>query len=122
MTLSDRKTNNKGILNKWVLFSCFAVLIFTWLLMPVSQANAETRKYKVNNQITRFEYIPILDTPGHIVGVFERQGEVLFEDGEKAKQILRGTIDLNRGKGTVQLPLQKWKVRLKYHQAENSPF
>ena len=122
MTLSDRKTNNKGILNKWVLFSSFAVLIFTWLLMPVSQVNAETRKYKVNNQITRFEYIPILDTPGHIVGVFERQGEVLFEDGEKAKQILRGTIDLNRGKGTVQLPLQKWKVRLKYHQAENSPF
>ena len=26
----------------------------------------------------------------------------MFEDGEKAKQILRGTIDFNRGKGTFQ--------------------
>ena len=102
MTLSDRNVNNKGILNKWVLFSCFAVLIFTWLLMPVSQVNAETRKFKVNNQITQFEYIPILDAPGHIVGIFERQGDVLFEDGEKAKQIFRGTVDSNRGKGFFQ--------------------
>ena len=48
------------------------------------------------------EYIPILDNPGHIVGIFERQGEVEFENGEKATQILRGTIDINRGKGTFQ--------------------
>ena len=94
--------NNKCIVNKPLLLSSLALIIFTWLLIPVSQADAETRKFKVNNQITRFEYIPILDTPGHIVGLFERQGDVLFEDGEKAKQILRGTIDFNRGKGTFQ--------------------
>ncbi len=94
--------NNKCIINKPLLLSSMALIFFTWFLIPVSQASAETRKFKVNNQITRFEYIPILDTPGHIVGLFERQGEVLFEDGEKAKQILRGTIDFNRGKGTFQ--------------------
>lgn len=102
MTLSSGKTNGKCIINKWLLFSGVAVFISLWLLMPVSQANAETRKFKVNNQITRFEYIPILDAPGHIVGIFERQGDVLFEDGEKAKQILRGTVDINRGQGTFQ--------------------
>jgi hypothetical protein len=94
------KKNNKDIVNKPLWLSSLALIIFTWIFIPVSQADAETRKFKVNNQVTRFEYIPILDTPGHIVGLFERQGDVLFEDGEKAKQILRGTIDFNQGKGT----------------------
>jgi hypothetical protein len=101
MRVIDRKLNGKGIFNKWAL-SGFVVVISVWLLMPIQPVNAETRKLKVNNQITQFQYIPILDTPGHIVAIFERQGDVLFEDGEKAKQILRGTIDFNRGKGTFQ--------------------
>lgn len=101
MAVIDRKRSGKDIFNKWVL-SGFTVVISVWLFMPVSQVNAETRKWKVNNQITQFEFIPILDTPGHIVGVFERQGDVQFEDGEKAKQILRGTVDINRGQGTFQ--------------------
>ena len=102
MKLTNRKINYKNIFGKWMLFSSLSVVILTWLLIPVSQANAETRKFKVNNQITKFEYIPILDSPGHIIGIFERQGDVQFEDGEKAKQILRGTIDYNRGKGFFQ--------------------
>jgi len=97
-----RRKNNKGIVNKPLLLSSLAIILCIWLLMPVSQADAETRKCKVNNQITQLQYIPILDTPGHIVAIFERQGDVLFEDGEKAKQILRGTVDSNRGKGSFQ--------------------
>ena len=96
------KKNNKGIINKPLLLSSIALIIFTWILLPVSQADAETRKCKINNKITQFQYIPILDAPGHIIGLFERQGDVLFEDGEKAKQIFRGTVDSNRGKGTFQ--------------------
>ncbi|MCP4578960.1 MAG: hypothetical protein GY846_22010 [Deltaproteobacteria bacterium] len=96
------RNNSKNISHKGMLFSILTVIIFTWVLLPVSQASAETRKSKVNNQMIRFEYIPILDTPGHIIGIFERQGDVLFEDGEKAKQILRGTVDMNRGRGTFQ--------------------
>ncbi len=88
-------------LNKWniLIFICF--FISAWLLMPVAQSNAEeTRKAKVNNYITKFEMIPILDVPGHIIGVYERKGDVVFEDGEKAKQTLWGMVDITMGNGT----------------------
>lgn len=101
MTSID-KTNSNGIFHKGMLFSILAVIVFTWVLYPVSQADAETRKCKINNKITQFQYLPILDSPGHIMGIFERQGDVLFENGEKAKQIFRGTVDSNRGKGAFQ--------------------
>jgi len=66
--------NSKGIVNKPLLLSSLALIIFTWLLIPVPQADAETRKFKVNNKITQFQYIPILDTPGHIVWTIRTTG------------------------------------------------
>jgi hypothetical protein len=99
----ETQGRNRGkTLRLCITFWCLAVMLAVWMLAPTLKASAETRKFKVNNQVTKFEYIPILDSPGHIVGLFERQGDVLFEDGEKAKQILRGTIDFDRGKGTFQ--------------------
>jgi hypothetical protein len=98
MTPMDNK--GKGIFSKWIVFSTLALVISVWLLMPASQANAETRKAKVNNYINKFEMIPILDVPGHIIAVYERKGDVVFEDGEKAKQTLWGLLDITSGNGT----------------------
>ena len=71
MTPITKKTN-KAIVNKPLWLLSLALIIFTWIFIPVSQADAETRTFKVNNKLSRLEYIPILDTPGHIVGIFER--------------------------------------------------
>ena len=46
--------------------------------------------------------IPIPDSPGRVIGFYERQGDVEYEDGEKAKQLLRCTFDIVRGLGTFQ--------------------
>ena len=100
--MTAREIRSEVRFNKWGILIGFFVVIFLWVLMPLQCANAETRTSKGSNQITKFEAIPTLITPGHFIGVFERQGEVLFDNGEKAKTILKGTVDLNMdiGQGT----------------------
>jgi len=101
MRLRTNKNRMAEKLNKWNILVLICLFISAWLLAPAAQSNAEeTRKAKVNNYITKFEMLPILDVPGHIIAVYERQGDVVFEDGEKAKQTLWGLLDMTSGNGT----------------------
>lgn len=54
MAINGENNITKNVVKRWVVFWGLAVIVFTWFLMPVTQANAETRKWKVNNQITQF--------------------------------------------------------------------
>ena len=101
MSITGRKNNGRGILNRWGL--CFMVFVISvWVLTSVAQAGEITRKFKVNNKITKMQVIPIPDSPGRFIGFYERQGDVEYADGEKAKQVLRCTFDMVRGVGSFQ--------------------
>lgn len=102
--MKAREVMAKRIFTKCGIIIGFALVLSIWLLMPLDEASAETRTWKGSNYITKFEAIPTLITPGHFIGVFERQGESLFDNGEKTKTILRGTVDLNMdiGEGSFQ--------------------
>jgi hypothetical protein len=68
----------------------------------VTQAGAETVKYRVTSYITKIEVIPVPDVKGHIVGVYERRGVAVSEDGEVASYLSRGTFDYIKSNGPVQ--------------------
>ena len=101
MSITGIKSSGRGVLNPWAL--CFmAVIISAWVLTSVVQAGEVTRNFKVNNWITKIQFIPIPDSPGRVIGFYERQGDVVYEDGETAKQLLRCTFDMVKGLGPFQ--------------------
>ena len=82
-------------------------LIVTFFLLVafepvITQAGAEDFKCKITNYITKVEYFPVGDAKGHIVGVYERRGLVMFENGEVATLLSRGTFDWTAGNGPVE--------------------
>ena len=101
MTKIGRTKNGSGMINGWSLFF-LSLIISACVLTSAAQANAETRKWKINNHITKMQAIPIPDSPGRAIGFFERQGEVTYENGETAKQTIRCTFDMVRGAGPYQ--------------------
>ena len=101
MVNSNTTRSSKGIINRCSLF--FLSLIISGCIFTTAvQANAVTRKWKINNQITNMKTTPVPNSPGRVIGFFERQGEVQYEDGEMATQIVRCTFDLVRGAGPYQ--------------------
>ena len=74
------------------------VLLFAFGLI-VTQAGAEDFKCKITNYLTKVEFIPVEDAKGHIVGFYERRGLVLFENGDVASMVSRGTFDWTSGNG-----------------------
>jgi hypothetical protein len=84
---------------KITILSCISVfLIASFVLMPATQAKAETMKYNYTSQITKMEYVLFPDVKGHVVGVFERRGVAIFKN-EVASVDLRGTFDYIKKKG-----------------------
>jgi len=75
------------------IFSLIGIFVAVTCL-PTSQATAEEKKYKIINQSTKVERLPVGDKEGHNLGFYERRGIVIFEDGEIATFIGRGTFDL----------------------------
>jgi len=48
------------------------------------------------------EVIPIVDVEGHMVGIYERRGVAISEDGEVAAHLSRGAFDYIKGQGSDQ--------------------
>jgi len=86
----------------WALIG--TLVIAAWFLVSVTQAMAETKTVKstTTNYITKMEFIPVFDVKGHIIGMFERRGVTVFETGEVAAYMNRGTFDLTKHHGPVQ--------------------
>lgn len=101
MSIAEKKKMGKGILNRWGL-GFMALVISAWMLPTVVQADEITRNLKINNHITKMQAIPIPGAPGRVIGFYEREGDVKYEDGETAKQILRCTFDMVQGVGPFQ--------------------
>lgn len=72
---------------------CFA------LMMVNGTIAAETLKWRLSQQVIKFESIEVGDVPGHVVGVGETRGLAFFENGEIATLSGKVTIDYTNGSG-----------------------
>ncbi|MCB2171097.1 MAG: hypothetical protein KQI78_25855 [Deltaproteobacteria bacterium] len=100
MNMGFIKESGKGIKRWGAFFS--ALVVSVWVLTSPVQAGETTRKWKINNHITKMQAIPIPGAPGRVIGFYERQGKAVFEDGETASQVLRCTFDMVQGAGPFQ--------------------
>ena len=74
-------------------------LIAALLLVPATQAGEVIRKMGVTSYITKAEVVPVPDVEKHIVGVYDRRGVAVFENGETAAYHTSGTFDYTKGQG-----------------------
>jgi hypothetical protein len=67
------------------ILGCIGIFIIAALVMvPAAQAGEKTVKFKVVAPITKMEFILVPDMKGHVIGVQERRGVALYENGEIA--------------------------------------
>ena len=82
------------------ILGCIGIfLIASLILVPAAQAGEKTVKFKLIGPLTRIEAVPIPDVEKHAIGVLERRGVAIYEDGETAAYHTRATFDSIRGKG-----------------------
>jgi len=95
----DTKKMNRHFNKYWILI--LILIIAAWLLGSVTQAVAETKKYRSVAQFSKAEYMPIGDIEGHIFAMFEFRG-LVFIDGEVAVFTGWAQGDFIKGVGLVQ--------------------
>ncbi len=76
------------------------LLIAALLLLPATQAEADTVKYKICAPLTRVEWIAVPDVENHVLVLYERRGVIIFENGETAAYLTRGTPDNIKDQGS----------------------
>ena len=107
-------------------------LIVASLFVPATQALAEDMKYRATCYLTKVEAIPVGDVEGHVILVYERRGVAIFEDGECAAYLTRGTADLTKHQGPVQgygqltykdgsTNISKWEASMSISPGEKLP-
>ncbi len=87
---------------KITILGCIGVfLVAALVLLPATQAKAETMKYNSTTQHTKAEFVVLPDMKGHITGVYETRGVAIFEN-EVAAITCLGTFDKKKGKVSLQ--------------------
>jgi hypothetical protein len=79
----------------WVFFGI--LVISAWVLGFAALAQAEDLKCKLISMGTKVETNKIDDEEGHIIGIFERKGLMIHENGELANELNRGFIEVVKG-------------------------
>ena len=79
----------------WVLF--VILVISAWVLGSAAPAQAADLKCKLISMGTKVETNKIDDQEGHIIGIFERKGLMVHENGEVANELNRGFFDSVKG-------------------------
>ena len=79
---------------KITILGCISIFfIAALILVPATQAEAETMKYNYTSQLTKVEYVILPDVKGHLVGVWERRGVAFFENEVAALEAM-GSFDV----------------------------
>ena len=76
------------------------VLAFLFVLgfePVIIQAGAETMNFKLVSMIEKVERVKVTQTEGVIIGVLDRKGLSIFENGDIATTSCRGTFDTKKG-------------------------
>ncbi len=82
------------------ILGCIGIFIIAALLIvPATQAKAETVRYKYTTQLTKAEYVLLPDVKGHVAIVYERRGLAIFEN-EVATLTARGTANYIKKEGS----------------------
>ena len=82
------------------ILCCIGFFFITALmLVSTAQAAEKTVKCKLISQNTKIDAIPVPDMKGHIIGILEKRGLAIYENGEIAAYHTRATFDVTRGKG-----------------------
>lgn len=89
-------------MKKLLVIALGAVVLAACLGITVAGAAAVTMKSTVTSYIVKTEVVPVSDVPGHICGLYERRGVVIFENGEEAAYWNCGTFDLIKYSGPYQ--------------------
>ena len=76
------------------------IMVAVWLFTPALQAEEKTVKSQAIRHLTKMEVVKVGE--GHIIGVSERSGLAIFEDGEVATTTAQSTFDSMQGSGTHQ--------------------
>jgi hypothetical protein len=76
------------------------VVMASVVLVPKSQAADEKMTGRIVLHYVKSETIEVGDVPGHILGVAQQTGLVLYSTGGIAKKTATFTVDLVKGKGT----------------------
>jgi hypothetical protein len=84
-----------------IILGCIGIfLIVALVIVPAAQAGEKTEKFKVVAPIAKMEFFPIPDMKGHVVGVLERRGVAIYENGETAAYHSMILFDSTKGQGT----------------------
>ncbi len=63
----------------------------------ITQAGAETMNFKLVSMYEKIEWIKVTQTEGVMIGVMDRKGLSIFENGEIATTSCRGLLDTKKG-------------------------
>lgn len=91
--------------NKAVLLSVFVFVIYCLLPAPAIAATApQTLQVEATSYVVSSQWLPVGDEAGHVIGIQQREGEVILSNGETARYSTVSTFDARRGKegGTSQ--------------------
>jgi len=75
----------------------FAVVVLMGFVLMITEAGAETMNFKLVSMIEKREMVKVTQAEGIIIGVLDRKGLTLFDNGEVATQSCRGTFDTKKG-------------------------
>ena len=63
----------------------------------VTQAGAKTMNFKLVGMVEKLEMVKVSDIEGVVIGVMDRKGLSMFENGDIATTACRGTFDTKKG-------------------------
>ena len=70
-----------------------------FLLMPVTQAVADTMKFRVVTSHSKVEFIKVVDVEDHIIAIADSPGLASFDNGEVAVLEQQAYADYTKGAG-----------------------
>jgi hypothetical protein len=83
---------------KRILMASMLSFILLVALGPiVTQAEAETMHFKLVTMVDKMETVEVTLTEGVVIGVLDRKGLSIFENGDIATMSCRGTFDTKKG-------------------------
>jgi len=84
-------------MKKIIMAIIIAVAFLIGLGPTVTQVMAESMNFKLVSMIEKIEIVKVTQTEGVIIGVVDRKGLSLFNNGEVATTSCRGTFDTKKG-------------------------
>jgi hypothetical protein len=89
-------------MKKIILVSILALVLSVTFGLFATQGMAETVKWTVTSSLVNVGLAPVPDVKGHLVGLFERRGVAVYENGDVAAYHSLGTFDFINSNGPFQ--------------------